>query len=68
VVVAPRVPRVVVPKVEPKSTKYMDALLQAKPVVEAKPRVIKPKVDRPKTKIDWANPESDSEGDESESD
>ena len=62
-VVAPRVPKVVVPKVEPKSTKYMDALLQAKPVVEAKPRVVKASV-----KIDWATAESDSEGDESESD
>jgi len=63
VVVAPRVPKVVVPKVEPKSTKYMDALLQVKPVVEAKPRVVKAQV-----KIDWATAESDSEGDESESD
>ena len=64
VVVAPRVPKVVVPKVEPKSTKYMDALLQAKPAVEVKPRVVKPAP----VKINWANAESDSEGDESESD
>jgi hypothetical protein len=70
VVVVPKGPKVVVPKVEPRSTKYMDALLQAKPAVtvEVKPKVIKPKVDKPKTKIDWANAESDSEGDESESD
>ena len=64
VVVAPKVPRVVVPKVEPKSTKYMDALLQAKPAVEVKPRVVKPAP----VKINWATAESDSEGDESESD
>jgi hypothetical protein len=64
VVVAPKVPKVVVPKVEPKSTKYMDALLQAKPAVEVKPRVVKPAP----VKIDWATAESDSEGDESESD
>ena len=64
VVVAPKVPRVVVPKVEPKSTKYMDALLQAKPAVEVKPRVIKPAP----VKINWATAESDSEGDDSESD
>ena len=67
-VVAPRVPRVVVPKVEPKSTKYMDALLAPADTVVKKPTVIKPKVDKPKTKIDWANADSDSEGDESESD
>jgi hypothetical protein len=68
VVVAPRVPKVVAPKVEPKSTKYMDALLAPADTVVKKPKVIKPKVDKPKTKIDWANADSDSEGDESESD
>ena len=69
VIVVQKVPKVVVPKVEPRSTKYMDALLQAKPAVtvEVKPqkaRVVKPAP----VKIDWANADTDSEGDESESD
>jgi len=66
IVVVQKVPKVVVPKVEPRSTKYMDALLQAKPAVtvEVKPRVVKPAP----VKIDWANADTDSEGDESESD
>ena len=66
IVVVQKVPKVVVPKVEPRSTKYMDALLQSKPAVtiEVKPRVVKPAP----AKIDWANADTDSEGDESESD
>ena len=68
VVVAPRVPKVVVPKVEPKSTKYMDALLAPADTVVKKPKVDKPRVVKAPVKIDWANADSDSEGDESESD
>jgi hypothetical protein len=64
VVVAPTVPKVVVPKVEPRSTKYMDALLQAKPAVTVE---VKPKVVKAPVKINWATAETDSEGDESDS-
>jgi hypothetical protein len=65
VVVAPTVPKVVVPKVEPRSTKYMDALLQAKPAVTVEvPK--KAKIAVP-VKINWATAETDSEGDESDS-
>lgn len=65
---------VVVPQQkEIRSTKYMDALLQAKPVeakqVEAKPIIAKtPKMPKIVAKLNWATADTDSEGDDSESD
>lgn len=56
-----------VPKEQPKERKhYMEAVMKAPPVAVKKEQ--KPKEMKISVKIDWATAESDSEGDESESD
>ena len=56
---------VVIVKEEIRTTKYMDAVMKAPPV-RMEVKEYKPKEMKIRVKIDWATAESDSEGDDSE--